>query len=413
MKSITQDQLEMSGYLLAEVSASRRHPRVARMMYRTIFTLVFAIVFIDAQNDLGLRTPLLAGLGLLWLYGLYRTVGGRETDVLLIVLCFVLPSWGLIVYVSRGDGSFPIEDTSYIGFALVCSLAFVIRTAEAQAAYTWAAVFCGVVYSLLLFVVANEHLILEQWAVTGFLIDNNIARVDVREYSAADLPYIYFYTSTLLLVPILLLIEKIEQRRALHFALPAVLLMIASFFLSGTRSHIIMSCGFMALLAMRSRGFLRAAVWVTLVVVVIPNLLVIYSTLLEMLDGGAPNNAIKIAMLGVYADIFSDILTILVGQGFEAAQWSRELRSMLSAEGAASKTELTFLEIFRVFGFLVGGVVMGLLAWRVVSGLARPSLRYKALMLGALLFDAMFNPHLFSTYGATIVALALSPQPTS
>jgi hypothetical protein len=174
-----------------------------------------------------------------------------------------------------------------------------------------------------------------------------------------------------------------------------------------------MSCGFMALLAMRTHGFLRLAVWIALAAVVAPNLPLIYSTFLEMLDGGDPTNAFKIGMLRVYGEIFSDIPTVLVGQGFEAAQWSRELNSMLSAEGGASKTELTFIEIFRVFGFVVGFAVTALLAWRLVITLMKPSLRYKGLMLGALLFDALFNPHLFSTYGAAVVALALSPLPTS
>jgi hypothetical protein len=119
------------------------------------------------------------------------------------------------------------------------------------------------------------------------------------------------------------------------------------------------------------------------------------------------SNSYKLGMLDIYSKmIFNNDFTWLLGQGFESFKWSFDLRSIIEYSEGATKAELTYMEILRVFGLPVGGLFLLLTGyqWFVFNRIAV----FHKLGFGALLFDSMLNPHLFTTYGAIYLAILFS-----
>ena len=127
----------------------------------------------------------------------------------------------------------------------------------------------------------------------------------------------------------------------------------------------------------------------------------------EMISSDNESNESKLGMLQYYLFFLSDPVTFFIGQGFQAITWQNEL-SQIVVEGG-SKTELTVLELFRVYGFFIGTFVLIFLVHAFMKIRGNEN-RYKGILLAALLFDSLLNPHLFSTYGAVLLASSLSTQ---
>ena len=121
-------------------------------------------------------------------------------------------------------------------------------------------------------------------------------------------------------------------------------------------------------------------------------------------ERGRTQNAVKLGYLPHYLRVLDDPLTLLFGQGFNAHVWSADVREMLP-EGS-SITELTYLDLLRVFG-LVGAVpTLALLAYLRLS---RRSYRSAHPFVGAAVFLyallAVGNPYLFSSNGMTLIGV--------
>jgi hypothetical protein len=125
------------------------------------------------------------------------------------------------------------------------------------------------------------------------------------------------------------------------------------------------------------------------------------------------SNSIKFEMLGDYAKIFRDPVTLVFGQGLGAYQaWN--------AKGTVSYiTELTYLELIRNFGMFGAAVMMGLLLWPVAAAffgskvISRLDVRRdRALAIAWFLYLLMCatNPNLFSSMGILILAALLSAK---
>ena len=126
------------------------------------------------------------------------------------------------------------------------------------------------------------------------------------------------------------------------------------------------------------------------------------------------SNHIKLTLLGDYTRIFSDPLTLLLGQGLGAYyRWSTSGRPdfELTGENFYFNTEITYGEMVRYFG-LPGAVFMvALLLFPVANAfLANTNARQRALALGFLAYLGMSatNPFLFSSNGMLLFSVMLA-----
>jgi hypothetical protein len=125
----------------------------------------------------------------------------------------------------------------------------------------------------------------------------------------------------------------------------------------------------------------------------------------EMLSTSEGSNSVKIEYLRSYAEIFTDPITVIFGQGFNAQTWSNPLARMITQ--GATKTELTYIEIYRVFGALFGSLVIGALGFMCLSNTARrASTGWIAPAALLYLFVSALNPYLFSSNGMLLLGLA-------
>ena len=168
--------------------------------------------------------------------------------------------------------------------------------------------------------------------------------------------------------------------------------------LSGTRSHIFISICVFLIYIHKLRNILYQYLFFVFVfvLVILPNLNVFQ----QMLGMNNESNSFKFSMLKVYSEVCSEPLSFLFGQGFNAHAWDFRLSDIL--QGDASKSELTYLEYIRVFGFpsFLYFIYIVISSFNIVN-----VFRVSFILL---LVDSLLNPHLFSTYGSIIVGLYLN-----
>lgn len=377
------------------------------------FTLPFMLIiltgFFDPQNALGIR-PIILYLSLpLWIYGLKPALTDLRANYVSMMLCYAMPLWGLMVYAIRGDGAFRITDTSYISFALIFSIINLLATEKTQESFKKASIVVGLAFSILLIYAGVELIILNTSVAIDFLISNEIARVSFREYGGINIPYVYFYASTLLILPLSVLYVELSCNKGSALLNICFLTMLLALFLSGTRSHIVISTLlFIAYVYGRGREIrIIGTIAIVFTVIIYGN---ITDVIMGMVSSEEGTNSQKISMLDLYAKIFDDPMTILIGQGYQAVAWSTELQQMVFIDEGATKTELTFLELFRVYGAILPWFILFAFAGKIIKTIDNAN-KYKKIALILLLLDSALNPHLFSTYGALILAISMSPTP--
>jgi len=126
------------------------------------------------------------------------------------------------------------------------------------------------------------------------------------------------------------------------------------------------------------------------------------------------SNSMKIGMLDSYLTMLGDPLTLLFGQGYNSYEWSADLRKIIAMDIGASKTELTYLELVRVYGLVWAALFMAFLV-RAVYGLKEVGREFRWLYFGffVYLLNCSLNPYLFSTNGILPLALITSVIATS
>jgi len=376
-----------------------------KVFYYILFLIILIIAIIDPQNSLGLRYPLLGAFIPIYVLYSFTSFSYFEKKYFIIILSYFLPAWGLILYLFRGNLSFSLTDTSYISFAIVFSFVHLLSKSDINEYFKKASLIAGLFFSLLILFNAYELIITKSNVLTNFVIENEIARVSFRDYGGLEVPYVYYYASTILILPISILIES----KSSFFNFILFLLMVTSFFLSGTRSHNIMSILFLLIYI---RKLLNKKTFHFLFFVLCIGVLFgfsngVFSDYESIFGSKEDSNSFKISMLSKYINMFSDPITLLFGQGFQAVDWNNDLMSIVTDK--ATKTELTYLELYRVFGFFLPTFILYYFIHFLVKSI-NPKNTYKKIVLIALLFDSLFNPHIFSTYGAILMAVVFSKQ---
>ena len=336
-------------------------------------------------------------------------LGGAKFNLtyvfILFFFVFYIPLYGLFVSSLRGGLGKPFIDTSYIFSAayMICSFLYFYsdNLVNAYKAMIWslrllsALVFFGLIDVLM---GSNEFI--------HFFVRNDAAFVGERIYAGVAFNYIYFIVSPMLIFLVCHDSWKFYEGRSWGSLLMLVL-SVGALFLSGTRANMMVSCvapiftllwlkyGRLSLVVLpivSALGFLALSVFEVPV-------------LSAMFSAQDHSNAVKLSYLDGYYKILGDIDYFLWGQGFNAHLWSGVLAGMLP-EGA-SKTELTYFELLRVFG--VFGLIFFMLVMTYVvlsKRMASSCFPWVAPALTLYLMVAASNPYIFSSNGMLLVGFS-------
>ncbi|MFB0911889.1 MAG: hypothetical protein QMA97_01655 [Glaciecola sp.] len=327
-----------------------------------IFLLWFGAVIDPIGDMFGVRYLALvaAFAGVVWIFlssGL-KCFDKSYRNVLILFIAGVFPVYGFTLYSFRA-GSDVFIDTSYFASGILILTSLLYNQMSTCEFGVKSFVFSARLLSLLVL----AGLVLQTFSKyewISFFTERNVAFVSSREYSGITLPYIYFLASPLLIFLMAYDFCKYEQRsNALNlfiFALTAF-----SFAMTGTRAHILIAILFAPLyMLLNGNNIARIKAFFLFVALGIAAFSVdeIRGLILSYFSVSEASNSIKLALLEGYAEIFSNPLILLFGQGFNAHTWSLPLRDMVAMDVGASKTELTYLELVRVFGLIFAALFM-------------------------------------------------------
>lgn len=375
----------------------------------SIYLLWIAAVFDPIGHVFGLRYIALA----LIYVTLLLHISNRKLHInvgsiyffLFLYFVLILPAYGTLIYLVRGMGvGGDFIDTSYIaaGVLFGCSLVYLnsdsLQIGLAAQRFALRMLACTIIFCVLIYELGLPIFII------GFFVENGAAYFGpFRNYGGVNFYYMYFVASPMLIYLVTQEVWRVfDERTTVQFFWCGVALV--SLFMSGTRANIILATFVVPVVyAWRRWGlFSIPAVGLTAVVC----LLLAYSlgvqSIASMFDPQNESIEVKLGFLLAYIEIFSDAGVLLIGQGFNAHSWSDAFANMLpgGALGGASKTELTYIEMIRVFGVVVGGAFFCLMAV-LVKKLSEmdASLGWMAPALFLYLVGSTLNPYMFSSNG--------------
>ena len=375
----------------------------------SIFLLWLGAVLDPVGQMFGIRylSIALSVASIIWLIGTckinYTEKSHRSS--LILFIAGILPIHGLFIY-SLHAGASEFIDTSYIAAGLLIIFSLLYRDQD-SCMYGVKALLLTVRFLSILIIVAYASPILGHEAWISFFTERSVALVSFREYSGFNLPYVYFLASPLL---ILLIAHDFSKfRQTLNFRTCAIFALSSfSLFLTGTRAHIIISIFFIPiymLLISSAKTIYKALLFVGVFFfmgLALEDFWVLFGLFFSPSE---TSNSMKLSLLDGYMEIFSNPVYFIAGQGFNAHEWSSDVRQMVSMEVGASKTELTYLELIRVFGVFVAAAFISTLLFfaRATKSLPRDfSWIYPGLVI--YLANAAIIPNIFAHLAFTFIA---------
>lgn len=334
-------------------------------------------------------------------------------DVIVLTFSILMPIYGILLAGILGGTTGDFIDTSYIGAAVLFLFAYLYIDETVTITSLRIMVIALRALAFLILVIFVFYVADYDASWSSIFVENEVARISTRQYGNFIFPYIYFYSSPML---IYLICYDLEQIRISPSLTNYLLLMVSDLALglSGTRAHMLIALAlpFIFLVACTRSKLLSLA----FVVFVLFCFFIFFqdSHLIELFfDPNETSNSMKIEMYSKYAEIFSNSNYLLFGQGYNAHVWSIEFKSMLSPDLDASKTEFTYFELIRVYGVFIGGFgifLLSLFLWRIYN--LGKTFMWIFISMIVYLINASLNPYFFSSNGILpfVIFLAVAIQ---
>jgi len=377
----------------------------------TIFLFILSTLFDPADKLFGLKIPLFLAC---WGVGFVVLLTSKNEIMLPVnLLIYVLMMMMLIPLVSITyyyimNGSEPyagfllLKSYLFISFAILIYLTRVDVLRYLSMALTVLAI--SILLLTAYIIIFSEM----YWPIYHFGDRFGIYSIDRgRDYGSGQTFFqMYFVTSSMIVVSIAYYFKKwfsLKDKRFFYSVLIAI--NICAMFLAGTRNNMIMAIGLpVALILLYSRHRVLISLFL---LTIISFLVVLWSRdITALFDPSEASNYTKLTTLNDYYRIFSDFdfMSLLFGNGLGAYEhWTNR--------GYNFVTELTYLEIFRNFGVLLGGMLLLLMAFPIIYAfILRPSYKDKNIILayGAYLVMSATNPLFFSSMGMLILSMIIA-----
>lgn len=376
----------------------------------SIVAFIFVTIFDPADVVLGLKVPLFIlcfVTGGLFLIGHNKGRIYIPMPLIIYTLLFIsIPLFSIFIYYLR-SGADPYE-----GFAMFKAYLFIffaillVATKIDVTKYLCSvlSIMAVCIISLFIFLIIFPDYFLLINAIGN---ETEIFVSDIRSYGG-DLIYqqAYFVCSPMLVIPIAYYLYRFRESRNTDFL--SLILLIVSFFgllLAGSRNNM-----FAALFLLPSlyiifsrKKILPIALTSSFLIIFI---LINANEIAALLDPSEVSNSTKLGYLPDYALIFSDLNNLFFGQGLG----SYYNFSILSYPYFI--TELTYFELFRNFGLILGLIMFIMLIYPIFISLRLEKgallQKYMAIAYSFYLIMCFTNPNLFNSLGILILCILLS-----
>jgi hypothetical protein len=368
--------------------------------------LILSCIFDPADKILGMKVPLFVLFGTLAITSAFQFrdmgISARALTVV-TTIGLVVPLYGL-VRVLIADGA-PSDQTLLLLKAhLFIFMSLFLLGARLRIEGLLAFALCLLSIAIIIVSLMVEWQLVDLTEIDQISYETGAFGAGERSYGSFDFQATYFHSSPLLMFGIAYFTSKaITERGTKRMASAScMLLVMVAMILGGTRASMIMSLAIPVLVLATSGQWQRYKLFAAPLIIAA----IVFGfreLLIAMFDAGEISNAIKLGYLQDYAEIFSDPITFLFGQGLGARQ------SFASFGDALTITELTYLELMRWYGAPVELLLLACLASPLL-GFFKPGLREsRYIFVGYLCYltASSFNPHLLTSSGMLVASIAM------
>ena len=378
-----------------------------------VFIIVFSCFFdpIGSFYNLRIFSFFLIPIGILFVilrrnFAFYASL---DSSLIFLFITFILPFIGVAVGIFRGGFNGDFIDTSYVMSACVFSLLILLSN---KYLHDFALnIFLMMSFCLVLLIfISFISFYYSAGNISGFFVLKGVAYVSTRKYGGVVFPYIYFIVSPLLVLSICKYTFDFLVKKSV-FSLFFALLFAMALIISGPRANM-MAAVFCILFTCVNYYFGRIAWFYSFILVAFMLVIFYFShplVFLDMFDPENSSNSTKLDYIEYYNSAFNDLSIVIFGEGYNAFVWSYELKILLG--NVASKTELTYLELFRVYGFLAALLFLFLLFFNIFKIKPDDSNDRNAWLhtaMVAYLIVSFLNPYLFSLNGMVVILIGVA-----
>jgi hypothetical protein len=393
-----------SGFTLTGTSGGN----FARSVFAAIlFFFVLDTLFDPADLLFGLKLPLYA---LCWCSGLISCMAGREKVTVsrkLVIYSLLMISIPLLSILSYHlvDGNERYEGFQLLKAYLFISMAVLLYLTQTNLLKSLSLALTLIALSI--FAVTALVFVVPSLYIPAYVFGEQyrIFSIDSRDYGSGLVMFqMYFVTSSMLTISAAYyfgLAYRSAHKRGLHCAL--VVLHTGAMILAGTRNNIIVAVLLPIVLTFmysKRKGLIAGIIAVGFLI----SLIVFREQVGILLSPVEASNQTKLDMLGDYAAIFDSQLNLWLGRGLGAYEkWS--------GRGSNFVTELTYLEIIRNYGLLMGLIIVLLLTYPIAYAFVfRKSYPDKHIVVAYAMYLIMSatNPLLFSSTGMLILSVIIA-----
>lgn len=374
-----------------------------------VIAFMFVTIFDPADIVLGLKIPLFI---LCFIAGGLVLIGRPErayipTDLIIYTLLFVaIPLFSIFVYFIK-SGSDPYEGFNMLKAYLFIFFTLILVTTNIDVTKYLSLIlsFMSVcIISLFIFLSINPDYFIVANAIGA---STEIFYVDMRSYDGiTSFQQAYFVCSPMLVIPISYYFFK--YRESLNKDLVALFLLILclmGLLMAGSRNNLFAAIFLIPTLYII---FNKKKILPIIIVSSLSGLFLSYFAyeLITFFDPNETGNSVKLGYIPDYAEIFSDLSNFFFGQGLGAYY------KFSSISNPYFVTELTYFEVIRNFGLLLGFVMFMMLAYPIFKTfkLGENAVLQKHIAVGYAFYLVMCftNPNLFSSMGILILCIVLS-----
>lgn len=251
---------------------------------------------------------------------------------------------------------------------------------------------------ILIFVSYTTGIVSEE-ILYAFGNENGVFTVGERDFSSLTINRVYFHTAPMLVFGSYYFLNCFYETKKKYYLILSVFISIA-LFLSGTRNDMIMSFSPYIILGYLN-GKRKTRMIIITSMICFGAYLVSKEILETFFDKEDNSNSQKLSYLNEYFDRFSNISTFVLGDGLGSYFYTQGL-------GYCNNTELTYLELFRRFGIIGGGIYLFLMYKPVFQLYKEKSSIWLAFAYLMYLIMVIFNPFFFSSNGMMILSVVIS-----
>lgn len=377
----------------------------ARTLYlATVSAFILSTLFDPADLLLGFKLPLYF---LCWATGLLVCFAQRSKLRLPLwlasytLLMVAIPLVSIAVYLIV-DGREPFEGFQLFKAYLFISMAILLYATRTDLL----PLLGGALTALSLAVLAVGTVVLLQpdlfLPLYAFGNRYGMFSLDNRDYGGGLVMFqMYFVTSPMLAVSAAYYFEQAVARPARRRRYVILtLLNLGGLAFAGSRNNLLAAV-LLPLLLLFLHTRRKVVTGTALAVAGSIGLALVSDTLAILLDPLEQSNRTKLTTLNDYGTVLARPLTLLLGRGLGAYEhWT--------GRGYQFQTEITYLEIVRNFGVVLGGLMILLLLYPIAYAFViRRSFPQRSVMVGYLVYLLMCvsNPYLFSSMGMLILSI--------